>query len=271
MAREPDWWMHVTPSLPLTEATVEVEGLPIYYRTGGSGPPLLLLHAPTLVGQHWYPFVDELGAHYTLIIPDMPGNGYSPTLPAEGILFSANARVMFALLDALGVECVRGMGFSAGAGIAIHMAAQQPHRVEAIVSIGGAHRLSTTSQVDVSAWRWENRGPVLQERLLARHPGGVDQIEEILAAIRKQPETRDEYEVPSEQLAGMTARTLLVCGDRDGFVPVEHAVEAYRAIPNAMLWIVPGEGHGPPWSSPRVQAQFPGIVHAFFEGTLVES
>jgi len=37
MVREAGWWMSVTPSLPLTKATVEVEGLPIYYRTGGSG------------------------------------------------------------------------------------------------------------------------------------------------------------------------------------------------------------------------------------------
>ena len=40
MARQADWWMNVTPSLPLTEATVEVEGLELYYRMGGSGLPL---------------------------------------------------------------------------------------------------------------------------------------------------------------------------------------------------------------------------------------
>jgi hypothetical protein len=44
MPREADWWMNVTPSLPLTEATIEVEGLPIYYRTGGNGPPPSATH-----------------------------------------------------------------------------------------------------------------------------------------------------------------------------------------------------------------------------------
>jgi hypothetical protein len=51
MPREAGWWLHVTPSLPLMEGTVELEGLELYYRTGGSGPPLLLLHGATVVGQ----------------------------------------------------------------------------------------------------------------------------------------------------------------------------------------------------------------------------
>ena len=65
MPREADWWMNVTPSLPLTKATVEVEGLPIYYRTGGNGPPLLLLHGATHGRAALCdPFLDELGRHY---------------------------------------------------------------------------------------------------------------------------------------------------------------------------------------------------------------
>ncbi|MBN1401460.1 MAG: alpha/beta hydrolase, partial [Anaerolineae bacterium] len=122
----------------------------------------------------------------------------------------------------------------------------------------------------LSSWRWENSGSDVQERLLATHPGGVPQIQTLLAACRRQAETYEEYEVPPKPLASITARTLIIFGDRDGFNPVELAVEAYRAIPNAVLWVVPGEGHGPPWSSERVGAMFPGVVHAFFEGTLNE-
>ena len=65
MAREPGWYMDVTPSLPLTESTMDVDGLAIYYRTGGSGAPLLLLHGGTQDASLWNPFLDDLGAHYT--------------------------------------------------------------------------------------------------------------------------------------------------------------------------------------------------------------
>jgi pimeloyl-ACP methyl ester carboxylesterase len=273
MAREPGWWIDVEPKLPLEENTVEVEGLPIYYRTCGSGPPLLLLHAPTLVGQHWYPFVDELGSHYGLIIPDMPGNGRSPTLPQEGISFSANARVMLRFLDALGVHKVRGIGFSGGAGIVIHMASQQPERMEAMVPISSAHRLPPDEiyRKAFGNWSWETRSREQQLQLLARHPGGIPQVQAIFAAIRRQVDSGGEgYTLSPSQLGAMKARTLLVFGDRDGVLPVEFAADVYRAIPNSMLWIVPGEGHGPPWSSERVQSEFPKVVHAFFQGDLVD-
>jgi pimeloyl-ACP methyl ester carboxylesterase len=47
------------------------------------------------------------------------------------------------------------------------------------------------------------------------------------------------------QLATVTARTLIVTGDRDPFYPVELAVELYRAIPRSSLWVVPEAMHSP--------------------------
>ena len=46
-------------------------------------------------------------------------------------------------------------------------------------------------------------------------------------------------------LATITARTLIVHGDRDPLYPVELALEMYRAIPSSALWVVPNGGHGP--------------------------
>ena len=46
-------------------------------------------------------------------------------------------------------------------------------------------------------------------------------------------------------LASITARTLIVHGDRDAFFPVEIPRSMYRAIPGSELWIVPGGGHAP--------------------------
>ena len=47
------------------------------------------------------------------------------------------------------------------------------------------------------------------------------------------------------ELAQITASTLIVYGDRDPLYPVEIALEMYRAIPHAALWMVPGGGYGP--------------------------
>ena len=46
-------------------------------------------------------------------------------------------------------------------------------------------------------------------------------------------------------LSTVSARTLIVHGDRDQFFPVEIPLEMYRSIPNAQLWIIPQGGHVP--------------------------
>lgn len=76
MARESRWW-NMTLSLSLGEATQMVDGIELVYRIGGSGPPLGLLHGFTLTGEEWNPFLDELGKHNTVIVPDLPGMGHS--------------------------------------------------------------------------------------------------------------------------------------------------------------------------------------------------
>jgi pimeloyl-ACP methyl ester carboxylesterase len=52
-------------------------------------------------------------------------------------------------------------------------------------------------------------------------------------------------------LASITARTLVVAGDRDPLYPVELAVELFRGIPGSSLWVVPGGGHGPIFGAER--------------------
>jgi pimeloyl-ACP methyl ester carboxylesterase len=46
-------------------------------------------------------------------------------------------------------------------------------------------------------------------------------------------------------LATITARTLIMQGDRDPLYPVDISVEMAKAIPQFSLWIVPNAGHGP--------------------------
>jgi pimeloyl-ACP methyl ester carboxylesterase len=46
-------------------------------------------------------------------------------------------------------------------------------------------------------------------------------------------------------LGAITARTLVVHGERDPYYPAEMAVELARGIPNSTLWIVPDGPHGP--------------------------
>ena len=103
------WWLFSPCALPMTEGTQAVGDIELYYRMGGSGPPLLLLHGMTRTGREWDPWLDELGERYTVIVPDLPGHGRS-TRPPGGFLFREVARALFAFLDQLGVGRIRAIG-----------------------------------------------------------------------------------------------------------------------------------------------------------------
>ena len=53
----------------------------------------------------------------------------------------------------------------------------------------------------------------------------------------------DGKDLTTEALAAITARTLIVHGDRDKGMPVEIALEMYRSIPNSYLWVAANTGH----------------------------
>jgi pimeloyl-ACP methyl ester carboxylesterase len=61
------------------------------------------------------------------------------------------------------------------------------------------------------------------------------------------------------ELHRIEAPTLVVAGDRDPFVPVDHAWGLKRQLPDARLLIVPDCGH-------EAAAKRPGIVNEALEG-----
>jgi len=78
-----------------------------------------------------------------------------------------------------------------------------------------------------------------------RHVHGDDQIRMLFAQMRGLKDHHDDMAFTPPLLSTITARTLLVHGDRDPLYPVELALEMYRAIPGSALWVVPNGGHGP--------------------------
>jgi pimeloyl-ACP methyl ester carboxylesterase len=55
----------------------------------------------------------------------------------------------------------------------------------------------------------------------------------------------DDMNFTEPYLSTVTARTLIVHGDRDEFFPVDIAVGMHRGIPRSALWIIPNGGHIP--------------------------
>src|ERR1019366_10540817 len=68
---------------------------------------------------------------------------------------------------------------------------------------------------------------------------GDTQIRELIAQFNALHENYDDMNFTAQDLSAITARTLVVHGDRDRFFPVEIPVNIYRSIPDAALWIIP--------------------------------
>jgi len=90
-----------------------------------------------------------------------------------------------------------------------------------------------------------------------RHVHGDDQIRMLFEQMRGLKDSHDDMAFTPPLLGTITARTLIVHGDRDPLYPVEFALEIYRSIPGSALWVVPNGGHGPifgPQAAPFAEA-----------------
>jgi len=149
------------------------------------------------------------------------------------------------MLDRLGIDRVKAIGMSAGANTLLHMAAQQPRRVGAMIHVSGTPRFPDQARAIMKTMTEEGRSPAEWAEMRGRHQLGDDQIRALWRHAREFADDRDDMNFTAASLSTITARTLIVHGDRDPLYPVEQAVELFRGIPNASLWVVPGGGHGP--------------------------
>lgn len=228
-----------TARTPLIRAeTAEVNGIQLHYRTGGAGPPLLLLHGFLGAGSWWDPLTEDLSKRHTLIIPDLPLHARSTGHPGS-YRYRDVAADLYALPDQLGIDRTHAIGYSAGGIILLHMATQQPRRIEAMSLVSAAHLLTEPNRKRLRQWpEFEACSEAMRAYTLRVHPGGERQVRSLLKALRSMPDVGDNMSFTPEDLSRIQARTLLAIGDRDTLVPVELGVEMYRAIPNAALWVV---------------------------------
>ena len=243
-----------------------LNGVPIYFEVHGSGHPLLLLHGFSGCSQDWSAFLEAetlaTGEGYQQIIPDMRGHGRSFAPRKDGLAgtkivprvdvppkFPAwrhdeSAEDMFALLDHLGIETFKGMGVSGGGNVLLHMATKHPHRVEAMVLVSATSYFPAQARPIMRQYP-DNLPDAERENLRRRHPGGDAQINALLASTKAFADSYDDMNFTSPYLRRITARTLIVQGDRDPLYPLQISVDMASAIPRSSLWIIPNAGHGP--------------------------
>jgi pimeloyl-ACP methyl ester carboxylesterase len=228
--------------------TVQIDKIKMYYEEYGVGKPLVLLHGFGGCSQNWHPFTAELAEHYRLIVVDLRGHGHS-TNPGNKFTHQEAASDVFLLLDKLGVGHFSALGISSGGMTLLHMATSQPMRIDSMVLISATFYFPDQARAIMRSASFGNMPQQVQKMYRECAKRGDEQIRHLIAQFNEFHKDYDDMNFTAQILSTITARTLVVHGDRDRFFPVDIPVSIYNSIPDAELWIIPGGDHVPIYDS----------------------
>ena len=277
-----------------TRQVVSVHGHEVSYRTGGTGPTVLLIHGMAGSSSAWLPAIELLAPHVTYVAPDLPGHGRSDK-PRGDYSLGAQASFLRDLMVTLGHDKATVVGQSLGGGIAMQFAYQYPERCErlALVCAGGLGqevmpllRLLTAPGVEYvlpvafqpfmkssveTVTGWASK--------VGLHPTAATQEMWRSYTSLIDPRTRTAFlhtlrsvidlkgqRVSAHDRMYLTERipTMLVWGADDPIIPVAHAHQAHDAMPGSRLEIMDGCGHFPHCEDPK---RFVRILLDFMDTT----
>ena len=227
--------------------SVRANGLDIAYDAFGSGPPLVMLHGATSSGhEDFAPQIPLFSKAFRLLLPDARGHGRTRWDASAGFEYSWLVDDLVAFVDELGLETFHLLGFSMGAMTALQCAVRFPSRIRTLVVVGittqreprasVARRLMDPERVDRDEPAW---GAQLERR---HGPGqGAGAWRTLLPAIAADV-ARQPLLGPAD-LRRIDAPAMVVCGDRDQFVPVDHAWGLKGQLPDGRLFVAPDCRH----------------------------
>jgi pimeloyl-ACP methyl ester carboxylesterase len=243
--------------------TVAANGLQIGYDVHGAGPPLILLHGATSIGaEDFAAQIPLLSRAFLVHVPDARGHGRTAWDATRGFRYDWLVDDLEAFADALGLATFHLLGFSMGAMTALQFAVREPARVRTLVIVGittqREPRLSVARRL-MDPERIDREDPAFAALLAKRHDAGqgVGAWRGLLPAIAA--DVAAQPLLTPRDLRSIDAPALVTCGDRDPFVPVDHAWGMQRQLPDGRLLVVPDCGH-------EVTARRPGLFNEAIGG-----
>jgi pimeloyl-ACP methyl ester carboxylesterase len=273
---------------------IVLHGHRVRFHRAGEGPLLVLLHGIASTADTWAPVVDALAARHTVIAPDLLGHGASAK-PRGDYSLGAYASGVRDLVAALGYDRATVVGHSLGGGIAMQFAYQFPERVERLVLIasGGlgreVHAILRAATLPGSelvlallggGWLRATGGALggALARLglrtgedLAGVATGIGSLADAGARSAFVHTARAAIDAGGQRVSAtdrlyLAAElpTLIVWGERDPIIPVEHGRAAHAAIPGSRIEVFAGAGHFPHREHP---ARFVSVLEEFVATT----
>jgi 3-oxoadipate enol-lactonase len=245
----------------------------IYWRESGRGPALVLINGWSTSGLAWpSEWLRRLHREFRVICPDNRGTGWSRHAETP-FSISDLAEDIVDVLDDAEADRATILGLSMGGMIAAELAIRAPERVHGLVLTatrgpGAAQRPFTAPEL---AWQlvrpiWPRESVADYFRKLwtaaaapgfaQKHPAVLEElVSQCVERPTPRPLTTQQLRAASgwgrpHRLARIAAPTIVVHGDADRLVRVQHARRLAEMIPGSRYVELPGVGHLTPHEAP---------------------
>ncbi len=253
----------------------------IWYELKGSGDYLLQIGGAGFAHENFGFATDEMARHFTVIDFDLRGYGLSER-PSQTYSMDVWADDVAAFLDHLGVERTHVHGTSMGGMVAMRLASKYPDRVAGLVLDCTCAKCDFMARSRFEVWKALASAYGMGSRELALElatqalsrgfldsPAGppvVDTIQEVLErncsvdVFCGACDAMIEMDL-SDDLARITASTLVMDGDEDILTPLDQGPEGVGnraiadAIPGAELYVVEGCAHTNLMEQPELSSE----------------
>ncbi len=250
-------------------------GIKWHYIDQGEGMPVMLLHGYAGSFSNLERLVEVFPEGYRLIIPDLPGLGLSqfPEISEDDDISYTDLYCDFTghVIDELGLDSLYLVGNSLGGYLSWETTLRNQDKVKKLVLLNAAGYsvrdygsfFIKFSQTNLFKSIAKKGVPFFVAKKAAKRclgdPSRIDEdrVKAFYGLINKEGnldvilQLGNSNEVPdSSRISGVKSPTLIVWGDKDGIVPVEHAYKFNRDIEDSELIIYEGSGHVPMIENP---------------------
>lgn len=248
--------------------------LQVHYNDLGDGvETVVMLHGSGPGASGWANFSRNLepllAAGYRVVLMDCPGWSKSDPIISRGSRSDLNATALKGLLDVLGLERVHILGNSMGGHTAVAFTLSNPERVGKLVLMGGGtggaspfvpmptegikllnglYREPTIDNLkkmmNVFVYDPSDLTEELFQTRLDNMLSRRDHLENFVASLAANPKQFPDF---SARLGEIKAKTLVIWGRNDRFVPMDVGLRLIAGIANSELHVFNNCGHWAQW------------------------